>query len=55
MDRSIILLKDVKKTYIMDEVKVQALKNVDLDVREKDFLAIMGPSGSGKSTLMNVI
>jgi putative ABC transport system ATP-binding protein len=55
MNKSIILLKDVKKTYIMDEVKVQALKNVDLDVREKDFLAIMGPSGSGKSTMLHLI
>jgi putative ABC transport system ATP-binding protein len=55
MDRSIIRLKNVGKTYLMDEVQVQALKNVDLDVKEKDFVAIMGPSGSGKSTMLHLI
>jgi putative ABC transport system ATP-binding protein len=55
MNKSIIRLKDVEKTYLMDEVRVQALKNVDLDVKEKDFVAIMGPSGSGKSTMLHLI
>jgi putative ABC transport system ATP-binding protein len=55
MNKSIITLKNVEKTYLMDEVRVQALRNVDLDVREKDFVAIMGPSGSGKSTMLHLI
>lgn len=50
-----IHLRDIKKNYILGEVSLEVLKGVDLDVKEGDFLAIMGPSGSGKSTLLNII
>jgi putative ABC transport system ATP-binding protein len=55
MNDTVIKLKDVGKVYQMDDVKVQALKRIDLEVKKNEFLAIMGPSGSGKSTLLHMI
>ena len=51
----IIELQNVKKIYQMDGVATHALRGVDLKIRKRDFLAIMGPSGSGKSTLLHMI
>ena len=51
----ILELKDICKNYIQGKEEVPVLKNIDLNVNEGDYLAIMGPSGSGKSTLMNII
>jgi len=53
--KAIIRIEGVEKTYDMGEVQVRALRGVDLEVLEGDYLAIMGPSGSGKSTLLNVL
>ncbi|EZN14510.1 hypothetical protein Z405_01324 [Streptococcus pyogenes ABC020056883] len=48
-------LKDIRKSYHLGTEEFAILKEIDLEVNEGDFLAIMGPSGSGKSTLMNII
>ena len=39
----------------MGEVKVHALRDIDLDIYEREFVVLLGPSGSGKSTLLNIL
>jgi ABC-type lipoprotein export system ATPase subunit len=57
MDKTpLILLKDINKRYQIDnEIFFDALKKINLEIWEKEFVSIMGPSGSGKSTLMHII
>lgn len=50
-----IILKNVSKQYKMGDNIVKALDNINLEVKEKEFVSIIGPSGSGKSTLMNIL
>ena len=52
---AVIELRGITRIYSTGRLEVAALRGVDLDVWQGDFLAIVGPSGSGKSTLMNII
>lgn len=50
-----IRLDKVHKIYRTEDIETIALENINIDVREGEFLALMGPSGCGKSTLLNVM
>jgi len=54
-DHYIIELIDVRKTYVSDGVKTDALRGVTFAVKRGEFIAVVGPSGCGKSTLLHII
>lgn len=51
----LIEIKNLTKNYRMDDVEVEALRDINLQIRQNEYVAIMGPSGSGKSTFMNIL
>jgi len=51
----LIEIQDLNKDYIMGELHVPALMEINLKIQKNEYVAIMGPSGSGKSTLMNIL
>ena len=55
MAESVITLQNVRRVYQMGDSEVYALRDVSFDIKQGEFVTIMGPSGSGKSTCMNMI
>ena len=55
MGKKIIQVIDLKKDFYVGEITVHALKGINLEIEEGEFVAIMGTSGSGKSTMLNVL
>jgi len=53
--QSVFQARQITKVYHMGEVSVHALRGVDLDLFEGEFVVLLGPSGSGKSTLLNIL
>jgi putative ABC transport system ATP-binding protein len=51
----LVKLTEIKKTYLLGETKVHALKGINLSIRAGEFTSVIGASGSGKSTLLNLI
>ena len=52
---AVFVARALCKTYRMGEIEVQALRDVDLEIFEGEFVVLLGPSGSGKSTLLNIL
>ena len=50
-----IKMEKINKTYGAGTARVEALRKIDLEIKENEFVGLIGPSGSGKSTLMNII
>ncbi len=52
---SVIIAKQLVKTYVAGDIKVEAIRGVDFSIEPASFVSFIGPSGSGKSTLLNMI
>ncbi|MGF6850830.1 putative ABC transport system ATP-binding protein [Chitinophaga sp. W3I9] len=55
MEKSVIHLEGIRKSYFLGKNELPVLKGVSLDIFKNEYVALMGPSGSGKSTLMNIL
>ncbi len=53
--QTVFIARGLTKTYRMGEVEVPALRELDIEIRQGEFVVLLGPSGSGKSTLLNIL
>jgi putative ABC transport system ATP-binding protein len=55
MGNALVQIQNLSKSFRRDSIEIRVLEGINLEVKEGEFLALMGPSGSGKSTLLNII
>ena len=55
MSKAIIKIEDLKREFTMGTETVHALRGISFDIKEGEFVTIMGSSGSGKSTMLNIL
>lgn len=55
MSQPVVKIESVSKSYYRDKMEIPVLRNINLDIAEGEFIALMGPSGSGKTTLLNLL
>ena len=53
--KAVLRLRDVHRMYKVGVEKIHALNGIELEIKENEYVAVMGKSGSGKSTLMNIL
>ena len=54
-EKEILRAEGLKRTYLVNETKIEVLKGINLTINSQEFIAIMGKSGSGKTTLLKLL
>ena len=54
-EKEILQAEGLKRTYLVNETKIEVLKGINLTINSQEFIAIMGKSGSGKTTLLKLL